>query len=208
MRRRFFTVTRDLHLYVGLFLSPFVILFAISVFVLVRPSATDAGRSRVRHVQELSIPAGIENLTGGPRVDAVRPLLDQSAVHGEIGYIQYVPKDRRIRIPVSVPGRETSVDLNLDTRSVIIEERDTGVLDAFVLLHKSPGPHLVEIRMNWIAMRAWRWLADATAYLVLFLSVSGIYLWLALRSQRLVGAVLLIAGAVSFGGIVCALVAG
>ena len=33
--RRFYLVTRDLHLYVGLFLSPFVLVFAVSVFYLV-----------------------------------------------------------------------------------------------------------------------------------------------------------------------------
>src|SRR5205823_6124965 len=33
--KRFYLITRDLHLYVGLFISPFVLLFAISVIFLV-----------------------------------------------------------------------------------------------------------------------------------------------------------------------------
>src|SRR4029079_9472663 len=33
--RRFYLITRDLHLYFGLFISPFILLFAISVFFLV-----------------------------------------------------------------------------------------------------------------------------------------------------------------------------
>ena len=33
--RRFYVVTKDLHLYFGLFISPFVLLFAVSVFFLV-----------------------------------------------------------------------------------------------------------------------------------------------------------------------------
>lgn len=32
MGRRLYVVTRDLHLYAGLFLSPFVVLFAVTVF--------------------------------------------------------------------------------------------------------------------------------------------------------------------------------
>jgi len=28
--------------------------------------------------------------------------------------------------------------------------------------------------MNWFYMKAWRWMADATVYLILFISVSGI----------------------------------
>jgi uncharacterized iron-regulated membrane protein len=32
MSRRFYRVTRDLHLYFGLFISPFILVFAVSVF--------------------------------------------------------------------------------------------------------------------------------------------------------------------------------
>jgi len=54
-------------------------------------------------------------------------------------------------------------------------------------------------------MQAWRWLADTTAYLILFISVSGIYLWYVLRTERRVGFVLLFAGALSFLGLAYAL---
>ena len=211
MQRDFYLVTRDLHLYAGLFISPFVVLFALSVFVLVHPagflpsvSAPQAARS----VRNLEIPARLENLSGRPRVEAVRSLLDQAGVHGEIGYIRYTPKEHRLSIPVNIPGRETTLDLDLNSRNATIVVRETGVWDALVQLHKSPGPHLAEIRMNWIAMRLWRWLADATVYLLLFISASGIYLWTVLRSERRAGIAILIAGAVSFCGMVYALVAG
>lgn len=65
-------------------------------------------------------------------------------------------------------------------------------------LHKSPGPHLADMRMNWVYMRIWRWLADATVYLLLFVSASGIYLWHVIRAERRAGLVLLAAGAISF----------
>jgi hypothetical protein len=60
--------------------------------------------------------------------------------------------------------------------------RETGLADARVTLHKSPGQHGPTIRMNWFYIKAWRWLADATVYLILFISVSGIYLWYVLRA--------------------------
>ena len=56
-------------------------------------------------------------------------------------------------------------------------------------------------------MRAWRVLADATVYLFLFITLSGIYLWVALRAERRVGLVLILAGAGTFGGLVYAIVA-
>lgn len=56
-------------------------------------------------------------------------------------------------------------------------------------------------------MRAWRILADATAYLLLFLTLSSVYLWTALKAERRLGLVLISAGAVSFFGLVYAITA-
>ncbi len=206
MQKRLYLVIRDLHLYSGLFLSPFVALFAISVFVLVHPAPSKPPESS-RVVNHLALPADLESLSGRPRVDAVRPVLQQAGVEGEIGFISHDPGAHTLEIPVMVPGRETILELDLRRRTATVTERKTGLLDAFVQLHKAPGPHLAEIRMNWAAMRIWRWFADGTVYLLLFLTVSGIYLWLALRSERRIGFVLLLAGAITFFGMIYAIVA-
>ena len=145
----------------------------------------------------------MENLSGRVRVDAVRSLLDQAHVHGEIGFIRYVPKEHRLSIPVSVPGRETTFDVDISTRTATITDRDAGLWDAVVMLHKAPGSHLADIRMNWVPMRIWRWLADATVYLLFFISASGIYLWIVLRSERRVGVAMLVAGAVFLRDGIC-----
>jgi len=42
-----------------------------------------------------------------------------------------LPKEHRLIVPVFVPGRETMVDLNLETRSVTISQRITGTADGF-----------------------------------------------------------------------------
>lgn len=209
MPKPIYTVTRDLHLYAGLFASPFVLLFAVSVFFLVH--AWVPGRSREaaapgRTVHNLRLPSNLESLSGRPRVDAIRSVLDQVGVQGEIGFIRHIPKERRLVVPVSVPGRETTVDIDLSARRALIAERQTGVADALITLHKSPGPHLANIRMNWLPMLTWRWLADATVYLLLFITATGIYLWIALRAERRIGIALLTAGAVSFFGMVYAFV--
>ena len=59
--------------------------------------------------------------------------------------------------------------------------------------------------MNWVYMMVWRWMADATVYLILFISLSGVYLWYALRSERSVGFFLLFGGALSLFGLAYAL---
>jgi hypothetical protein len=77
--------------------------------------------------------------------------------------------------------------------------------DALILLHMFPGQHMAGIRKNWIFMLIWSGLADATVYLTLFITVSGIYLWYVLRSERRIGVTLLLAGAASLFGMVYAL---
>ncbi len=207
MSRRFYRVTRDLHLYFGLFISPFVLIFAVSVFVLVHswlpksPSSISAGPL----VTDLTLPGDLEDLSGRQRVDKLKPVLERMGIRGEVGWIQHFPKQHRLIIPVTVPGRLTTVTLEITKREASIEQRTAGLADAVVVLHMSPGQHLADIRKNWIYMRVWSWLADATVYLVLFLTVSGLYLWYVLRAERRIGIALLAAGALSFFGMVYAL---
>jgi hypothetical protein len=46
--------------------------------------------------------------------------------------------------------------------------------------------------------------ADGTAYVLLFITISGVYLWVALRAERRIGWTLLFAGAATFAGLVYA----
>ena len=207
MRGRFYRVTRDLHLYLGLFISPFVLVFSISVFFLVhswRPGIASA-TSTTRVVSALPLPGNWQTLSGRPLLDALKPVLEKAGVPGEVGFIQHLVKEEKLIIPVTIPGRETTVTIRTASGEATIVTRETGLADALVTLHKSPGPHGPNIRMNWFYMRAWRWMADATVYLILFISVSGIYLWYVLRAERLVGLILLCAGALSFFGMAYAL---
>ena len=207
MRGRFYRVIRDLHLYLGLFSSPFVLVFAISVFFLVHTWLPKIGSetSSTRVVSALPLPVNLPTLSGRPLIDALRPALEKANVHGEVGFLQHLVKEEKLIIPVTVPGRQTIVTISIASREATIVTRETGLADALAILHRSPGEHAPAIRMNWFYMQAWRWLADTTAYLILFISVSGIYLWYVLRAERKVGFVLLFAGALSFFGLAYAL---
>src|SRR5262245_53627114 len=205
MSRPFYRVTRDLHLYLGLFISPFILVFAISVFFLLHRLSPNAAIPTKSTLSNLWLPPDLENLSGRPLVDRLIPVLKQNGIEGEFGWIQHFPKEHRFLIPVTVPGRNTTVTLDVNKREASVERRVTGLADALIVLHMAPGPHMPGIRKNWNYMLAWSWLADATVYLVLFITVSGIYLWYVLRSERKAGITLLIAGAASFFGMVYAL---
>src|SRR6266542_6658103 len=207
MRGRFYRLIRDLHLYLGLFISPFVLVFSISVFFLVHSwlprFASETSTTRV--VSALPIPGDLQLLSGRALIDALKPTLEKADVRGEVGFVRHMVKEEKLIIPVVVPGRQTIVTISIASREATIVTRQTGLADAMATLHRSPGEHAPAIRMNWFYMKAWRWLADSTAYLILFISVSGIYLWYVLRAERRVGFVLLFAGALAFFGLAYAL---
>ncbi|MEO8427223.1 MAG: PepSY-associated TM helix domain-containing protein [Verrucomicrobiota bacterium] len=202
MKGRFYRLTRDLHLYLGLFISPFVLVFSVSVFFLVHSwipkFAPETVNTRV--VSALALPGDLLRLSGRPLIDALKPILESMNVPGEIGFVRHMVKEEKLIIPVSVPGRATTVSISLASQEATVVTRETGLADALVTLHKSPGQHGPVIRMNWFYIKAWRWFADATVYFTLFISVSGIYLWYMIRAERRVGYILLFAGALTFFG--------
>lgn len=206
MSKRFYSVTRDVHLYAGLFLSPFIVVFSLSVFYLVHSSIVpEAVESPKRFVSDLPGTEALERLSGREQIAALRPVLARMGIDGEISFVRRIVKERRLVIPVIVPGRETTVDLNLESRTATISRRDTGISDAMIHLHKMPGPHNVNIRVNSSYMQIWRTLADVAAYGLLFLTLSGVYLWAVLRAERRIGLALLSIGALSFLGLVYAI---
>ena len=208
MSARFYRITRDLHLYLGLFISPFVLVFAISVFFLVHswlPGLRSATSTK-RVVSASPLPEGLRTLSGRPLIEALKPVLEKAGVRGEVGFVRHEVKEQKLVIPVIIPGRETTVSLSLGSGEATIETHETGLADALVTLHKSPGQHGPGIRMNWFYMKVWRWMADATVYLVLFISISGIYLWYVLRTERAMGIILMCAGALSFCAMAYALI--
>ncbi len=185
-----------------------MLVFSLSVFFLVHSWLPRIGSetSTTRVVTAWPLPGDWATLSGRPLIDALKPALEKAGVRGEVGFVRHLVQEERLIIPVTLPGRETTVSISISSREATIVTRETGLADALVTLHKSPGPHGPAIRMNWFYMRAWRWMVDATVYLVLLVLVSGLYLWYVLRAERTVGVVLLLAGALSFFGMTYALI--
>ncbi len=205
LRKSFYVWTRDLHLYLGLFLSPFVLVFGISTVVLNHPALAPAGAGQALHEMTAAVPPGLEKLEGIERLEALKSVMRQAGVSGEINFVRYMPKENRMIVPVLKPGQDTTLDLNLATGRLQVERRNTGLRDALVYLHKSPGPHNAAVRGNWVYTRVWSWLTDATVYMLLLISISGVYLWAVLKAERNIGLVLLAAGALSFAGVIYAI---
>lgn len=197
-----YRVIRDLHLYFGLFVSPFVLLFAASVFYLNHGKVRPGSWAATGTCGGLAVPADLADAQGADAVESVRAVLTQCGVTGEIGFIGRQRQNHRLVIPVTRPGVETQVTIDPAARSASLRHRNMGLWETVAYLHKSPGPHNVAIRGNWFWTRAWRWFADGTVYLLLFISMTGVYLWWVLRAERRVGIALLVVGACSLFGTV------
>ena len=201
----FYRWIRDLHLYLGLFVSPFILLFAVSVFYLNHGKLLPAASS-TESFRDLQVPDGFATLKGMEAVTRARAILPQVGVEGEIGFVRYVAKDGHLIFPVSKAGIEATVDVDVAARTAIVKRRAMGLWESLSYLHKMPGPHNVAIRGNWVGIQVWRWFADTTIYLLLFLSISGVYMWWAIRAERSIGVALLVAGAVTFAGLIYAVI--
>ena len=189
-----YRLARDLHLYIGLFISPFVLVYAISAILLNHaylPWGGNDGVVEARHV-DIRIPADTNSL------EVARRVREQIGARGEIGFVNRNRRNQRLTFPIEVPGATTVVRVDLRTGVVDLETRETGVWAGMVYLHKMPGPHNVNIRGNWMLTKVWGWVADGSVYLLLFLSATGVYLWAVLRTERTAGLIFLGAGALSF----------
>jgi hypothetical protein len=195
--KKFYPPARTLHLYIGLFVSPFVLIFSVSVLML-----NHAGYlNRVMPVKRLpvikthldKIPYDTSDL------QTAKAIIKKLEIKGEIDFISQ--NDGHISFPVTLPGERTKIEVNKYTNDVLITRDEEGVFRATNYLHKMPGPHNTKIRGNANFMTNWRVLADIVVYLMLFLSASGIFLWYFLKAERKLGWLAIISGAIIFTGL-------
>ena len=201
---RFYRTTRDLHLYLGLFISPVLLVYAISVVLLNHaylPWGGEEGAEVATRTVRVAVPDEENSL------ELAKRIREQIGASAEIGYVNLNREKQQLSFPLEKPGERAMVKVDLATRVAEIETRETGVWDAVIYLHKMPGPHNVAIRGNWVYTRLWGWVADATVYLTLFLTATGVYLWALLKAERRAGLLLLGTGALSFFLIVFVLLA-
>ena len=195
--KKYYPSVRTLHLYFGLFISPFVLIFSVSVLVLNHTSSAD----RINPVKKLTdIKTRIDKIPYDTSdLKTAQAIIHELGIEGEIDFIS--KNDGHISFPVTKPGLKTTVDVNTLTNDVIITKQIEGSLRAANYLHKMPGPHNENLRGNSAFLKVWRVFADVVVYVLLFLSASGIFLWYFLKVERKMGWYAIILGVISFIGL-------
>lgn len=203
--KRFYSNTRQLHLYAGLFLSPFILVFAASTLILNHPALGESDGLNAAPPQKENVSIDVPPEVG--TIEQAKKILGQLHVTGEIDYVRHNAKAERLFIPVSKPGENVKVEVDLRAKTASVERQEGGLGAALVYLHKMPGPHNVRFRGNWVYMAWWKMAADGVVYGTLFLTLSGLYLWWVLKAERVVGWALIGAGAFSAAGLIAAIAA-
>ena len=196
-RINYYSLIRTLHVYFGLFISPFVLIFSISVLAFNHANLLN-NISPVKPFPETeamldSIPFDTTDLL------TAKAIIHKIGVKGEIDYIN-INKDK-ITFPVITPGHKDFVMVNRHTGSVVVSSQLEGSIRAMNYLHIMPGQHNAKIRGNSFYLKIWKVIADLVVYLILFLILSGIYLWYLLEFERSAGFFAIVSGMLLFIGL-------
>lgn len=110
--------TRDAHLYAGLFISPFVLLYAVSAVLLNHAIMPWGGRSALpagRHTVRIAVRDTENSLSVAAQVR------QQIGVPGEIGFVSRKPGSQPVDFPLETPGHTASVRVDLSTGVATVE---------------------------------------------------------------------------------------
>ena len=195
--KKYYPLVRSLHLYFGLFISPFILIFSISALVFNHVGFLNR-MSPVKSLPEIRIKLD-EIPYDTTDLGTAKAIISKLGIVGEIDFIS--KNNSRISFPVNKPGLKTRVEVNTLTDSVVITMQMEGSMRAMSYLHLMPGQHNVQIRGNSVFLKIWRLIADAVVYLVMFLTVSGIFLWYFLKGERKTGLYSIIIGVLFFTGL-------
>ena len=174
---------RNIHLWLGLVFVLMAIVFAVSSLVIIyRPWLNTKPRDTELRVQ-LSRQA-----TATPRAAALA-LMANHAIKGELRQIQ--TKLDTVNLRIVRPGEVAEVQYFPATGEATIKVRRQGILETLVQLHTNHG-----LWHEYLPSNIWAAISLLTSIGLLLLGASGIWLWFAHHSERLIGGILLGSGLV------------
>ena len=197
--KAFYLWSRDIHLYVGLFASPYVIVFALST-ILLNHNWNFIGGEEEEWEARVELEEGLD-----PRAQGAH-ILAQLGLQGEGGQAREMPAAQArlfpgqevLMVSANKPGENTRIEVDPETGAARIKRTTSGAMRAMIEMHMRPGPHSPRSLAQWIFSKIWFVLTDVVVYLLLFLSISGIYLWFVLKAERTIGWIMTVVGVGSF----------
>jgi hypothetical protein len=195
--KKYYSSVRALHLYFGLFISPFILIFSISVLVL---NHSDFFNRLLPGKKLEPVQTHIDDFQfRDSDLSTAKEITNKLKINGEIDWISKT--DSTFSFPVNKPGLNKWISLNIRSGNVLVTESKEGTFKGMAYLHMMPGQHNANMRGNSFFMKVWRVMTDVFVYVVLFLSVTGVFLWYFLKPERKLGIYALAIGFVFFTGL-------
>lgn len=202
--KKYFKLFKEIHLHTGLFISPFLIIFAGSALILNHnfidwqedwQEWTFSVDDKVDEEIGFTLPEA--DLT---KIEYAKNILRQAGISGEIANI--FGDSVQMYIPVTKPGYRISVKADLVSGTAYIHTERTNFWKKLIWLHKMPGPHNANIRGNWVHTRLWGSAVDFSMICLFISSITGIVLWFYFKKDRIAGIIALLIGLLSFSSLI------
>lgn len=206
--KKYFGIIRNMHLYAGLFLSPFLILFSMSALILNHDFInwqedwqkwTFSVDDIVDETVKFDLPG-----KGMTEIDYAKEILKQLNIKGEISNI--FGDSATMYIPVTKPGSRISIKADLASGIAYVHNQKTNFWKKLIWMHKMPGPHNANIRGNWMFVNFWSSVVDFSVICLFLSSITGVVLWYYLKNERTAGLLALLIGFLSMVSLVVALI--
>jgi hypothetical protein len=185
---------RRTHIYVGLYFTLAVWFFALSGLALNRPEwflgESGPPREVSTRTEMIQAPSGSED------IDIATDLISQLNLVGELDRWNHEPEKRQFWLRVTRPGYITDVNADLDSLKATVKIVDWGPLVTTHMLHtfagvgawRDRGQGATPVR-DWAATVFWTVSMDAVCIGLLYMVVSGLYLWYRQPDKRVPGAI-------------------
>ena len=183
---------RRIHIYIGLFLFFFILLFSVSGLLLNHSQWKFASfwkeRKETKTVTRVTIPSNRDSAS------LIQHLMKQLNMAGEISNVQLTPESIYFR--VAKPGLIR--EINVDFKSCISVRKEIafnwwGKIRNLHTFNGSDKEH-PEFRPNWFVTNIWRLVMDSIAIGLIFLCISSWIMWYKVRKSYPAGLIVLVSG--------------
>ena len=173
-----FRLMRNIHLGLGLTFVLMALIFAVSSLVIIyRPWLGSSP-----HISESTVQLSVEAAANARA--AARELMADHAMKGDLQQIR--ENGDIVSFRIVRPGEVVEVKYGRSTREATINTRRHGALETLVQLHVNHG-----LWHEYVPSNIWAAMSLLASVGLLLLGATGIYLWFAHHSERLIGGVLL-----------------
>ena len=180
------------HIYIGLFLILFILLFSFSGLLLNHGQWEFASfwkeRKEVEIVTTLTIPANPDSTA------LLHNLMEQLNLSGEIINVKRFPSGINFR--VMKPGTIHDIQVDLTNGKCVRKELVYNWYGKIRTLHTFNGSNKMkpEVKPNWLLTKTWSSTMDAVAIGLIFLCISSWIMWFKIRRKYTYGWIILFIG--------------